>query len=102
MENRPDHVSARRWFGYLQTKNGRFDDCIVSLTKAIDLQADDAWTCYDRGCCYFGKGDMAKALEDANRSCSLGLKDGCRIAGQIKAAKQSVRTSRRSHPCIFR
>jgi len=84
---RPDHVGAWRWLGHLQAKNNRFDDCVASLTKAIDLQADHAWTYHNRGRCYFKKGDFAKALEDAKKSCSLGLKDGCRIAEQIKAGK---------------
>jgi Flp pilus assembly protein TadD len=84
---RLDHIGAWRWLGYLQGKNNRFDDCVASLTKAIDLQADHAWTYYNRGRCYFKKGDSAKALEDAKKSCSLGLKEGCRIAEQIKARK---------------
>jgi len=87
VELRPSHVAAWRRLGYLQGKNNRFDDCVASLTKAIDLQADHAWTYYNRGHCYFKKGDLAKALEDAKKSCSLGLKDGCRIAEQIKARK---------------
>jgi tetratricopeptide (TPR) repeat protein len=85
VELRPDYVFAWRWLGYLQAKKSRYDDCIVSLTKAINLQAGHAWTYYNRGRCHYKKGNLSKAFEDANKSCSLGLKEGCMIARQIKA-----------------
>lgn len=87
VELRPDDVYAWRWLGHLQAKTGRYDDCVASLTRAIGIQANDAWSLYNRGRCHFHQGDKAKALADAERSCSLGLKDGCRIAAQIRAGK---------------
>jgi len=45
---RLDHIGAWRWLGYLQGKNNRFDECIASLTKAIDLKPDHGWTSFLR------------------------------------------------------
>jgi len=84
---RPDDVGTWRLLGFLQGKNDRFDDCVASLSKAIELKPDQGWTFYNRSRCYFKKGDKAKAVADAQRSCSLGVKEGCKVAVQIREEK---------------
>ena len=82
---RPDDVGAWRILGFLQGKNNRFDECIVSLSRAIELGPDHGWTFYNRSRCYFKKGDRIRAAGDAQKSCRLGIGESCKLYDQLKS-----------------
>lgn len=79
LEINPRNVEAWNWLGWLSSKEGKHDDCIAYLSRAVELRPDGSWSYYYRGRCYSQKGETAKARDDAEKACRLGLKEACRM-----------------------
>jgi tetratricopeptide (TPR) repeat protein len=75
---KPDYAEAYDNLGWLASKQGQVDEGIAYLTKSIELKPENAWAFYNRSRLYFGKGDVAGAMRDAEKACSLGYQDGCK------------------------
>jgi tetratricopeptide (TPR) repeat protein len=74
----PDYSEAYDHLGWLAAKQGQVDEGIVYLTKSIELKPQHAWAFYNRSRLFFSKGDLANAVKDAEKACSLGYQDGCK------------------------
>ena len=61
-----------------------YDKSIHYLTKSIDLRPENGWAYYYRGSVYYRKGNLKKALEDAEKSCNLGYDMGCEVYENYK------------------
>ena len=77
------HAEAYNWLGWLAERNGRYDDCVGHLTKAIALKADNAWGHYHRGRCNYRQGKRKEARQDADQACRLGYEQACKVARQL-------------------
>jgi len=77
------HAEAYNWLGWLAERNGRYDECVVHLTKAVDLKADNAWGYYHRGRCNYQQGRRKEARQDAEQACRLGYEQACKVARQL-------------------
>ena len=75
---KPDYSDAYDILGWLAAKQGRAEEGIAYLTKSIALKPDNAWAFYNRSSLLFAKGDLAGAMKDAEKACSLGYQDGCK------------------------
>ncbi|NPU83332.1 MAG: tetratricopeptide repeat protein [Syntrophaceae bacterium] len=80
----PRNADAHNWLGWIHSRNNRNDEAIVSLTKAIELRPNNGWAYYNRGRCYYRKGEAAKSMEDARMACTLGIKDACKVYDRLK------------------
>ncbi len=74
---KPDYSEAYDNLGWLASKQGQADEGIAYLTKSIEFKPENAWAFYNRSRMYFSKGDVAGAMRDAEKACSLGYQDGC-------------------------
>jgi tetratricopeptide (TPR) repeat protein len=74
---KPDYSEAYDNLGWLASKQGQVEEGIAYLTKSIQFKPDNAWAFYNRSRLYFSKGDVAGAMRDAEKACSLGYQDGC-------------------------
>lgn len=74
---RPDYSEAYDNLGWLASKQGQVEEGIAYLTKSIEYKPENAWAFYNRSRLYFSKGDLAGAMRDAEKACSLGFQDGC-------------------------
>jgi tetratricopeptide (TPR) repeat protein len=74
---RPDYSEVYDHLGWLASKQGQVDEGIAYLTKSIEFRPENAWAFYNRSRLYFSKGDVAGAMRDAEKACSLGYQDGC-------------------------
>ena len=75
---KPDYAEAYDNLGYLASRRGRLDEGIAYLTKSIELKPENAWALHYRSRLFFSKGDVASAMRDAEKACSLGYQDGCK------------------------
>lgn len=75
---KPDYVEAWDNLGWLASKQDRVEEAIAYLTRSVELKPENAWAFYNRSRLFFSKGDVASALRDAEKACSLGYQDGCR------------------------
>lgn len=75
---KPDYSDAYDILGWLAAKQGQAEEGIAYLTKSIALKPDNAWAFYNRSSLLFAKGDLAGAMRDAEKACSLGFQDGCK------------------------
>jgi tetratricopeptide (TPR) repeat protein len=73
----PDYAEAYDQLGWLASARGQVDEGIAYLTKSIELKPENAWAFYNRSKMFFSKGDVASAVRDADKACSLGYQDGC-------------------------
>ncbi|MBP1737974.1 MAG: hypothetical protein H6Q48_267 [Deltaproteobacteria bacterium] len=85
---KPDYAEAYDNLGWLASKRGEVDEGIAYLTKSIELKPENAWAFYNRSRMFFSKGDVAGAMRDAEKACSLGYQDGCKA---YEAYKNSSR-----------
>jgi len=79
----PNHVEAHNWLGWLSEQEKRYDECVVHLTRAVTLKADNAWGYYHRGRCYYQQGKKNESRQDAERSCRLGYDQACKTLKQL-------------------
>ncbi len=75
---KPDYAEAYDNLGWLASRQGRVEEGIAYLTKSVEFKPDNAWAFYNRSRLFFGKGDVASAMRDAEKACSLGYQDGCK------------------------
>jgi tetratricopeptide (TPR) repeat protein len=75
---RPDYAEAYDNLGLLASVAGRVDEGIAHLTKSVELKPENARAFYHRSRLFFLKGDVASAMRDAEKACSLGDQDGCK------------------------
>lgn len=75
---KPDYSEAYDHLGWLAASQGQVDEGIAYLTKSIEFKPDNAWAFYNRSRMFFSKGDVASALRDAEKGCSLGYQDACK------------------------
>ena len=75
---KPDYAEAYDHLGWLAFKQNRIDEGIAYLTKSVELKPENAWAFYNRSRLFFNKGDVARAMRDAEKACSLGNQDGCK------------------------
>jgi tetratricopeptide (TPR) repeat protein len=74
---KPDYAEAYDNLGWLASKQGRVEEGIAYLTKSVEFKPENAWAFYNRSRLFFSKGDLASAMRDAEKACSLGYQDGC-------------------------
>jgi tetratricopeptide (TPR) repeat protein len=84
VELNPQNADAYNWLGWIHSRANRNDEAITALTKAIEIRPNNGWAYYNRGRCYYRKGDAAKAREDARMACSLGVRDACKVYERLK------------------
>jgi tetratricopeptide (TPR) repeat protein len=75
---KPDYAEAYDNLGWLASKQGRVEEGIAYLTKSVEFKPENAWAFYNRSRLFFSKGDLASAMKDAEKACSLGYQDGCK------------------------
>jgi Tfp pilus assembly protein PilF len=75
---KPDYAEAYDNLGWLASKRGEVDEGIAYLTKSIEFKPENAWAFHYRSRLFFSKGDVAGAMKDAEKACSLGYQDGCK------------------------
>ncbi len=80
----PRNADAWNWMGWIHSRNKRNDEAIAALTRAIELRPNNGWAYYNRGSCYYRKGDVQKSVEDARTACTLGVKDACKVYDRLK------------------
>jgi tetratricopeptide (TPR) repeat protein len=80
----PRNADAYNWLGWIHSRSKRYDEAITTLTKAIELRPNNGWAYYNRGNCYYRKGEIAKSMEDAGMACTLGIKDACKAQERLK------------------
>lgn len=80
----PRNADAWNWMGWIHSRGKRNDEAIAALTKAIELRPNNGWAYYNRGSCYYRKGEVQKSLEDAQTACTLGIKDACKVQDRLK------------------
>jgi tetratricopeptide (TPR) repeat protein len=80
----PRNADAWNWMGWIHSRNKRNDEAITALTRAIELRPNNGWAYYNRGSCYYRKGEVQKSIEDARTACTLGVKDACRVYDRMK------------------
>jgi Tetratricopeptide repeat len=70
----------------LLARRGQWDAIIAAWTRFIELQPDNAQAYRERGGAYSQKHDLAQAFSDAEKACSLGDQESCRIAAKLRQA----------------
>jgi len=78
VQYKPDYAEAYDHLGWLASKRGEVDEGIAYLTKSIEFKPENAWAFYNRSRLFYSKGDLAGAMRDAEKACSLGYQDGCK------------------------
>jgi len=78
IQYKPDYAEAYDHLGWLASKRGEVDEGIAYLTKSIEFKPENAWAFYNRSRLFYSKGDLAGAMRDAEKACSLGYQDGCK------------------------
>lgn len=87
VELNPAHTEAYNWLGWLAEKDNQYGACVGYLTKAIELKADNSWSYYHRGRCNYQQGNKKEAAQDAEKACSLGSQQACKVVKQLKEGK---------------
>jgi tetratricopeptide (TPR) repeat protein len=85
---KPDYAEAYDYLGWLASQRGEVDEGIAYLTKSIDLKSENAWAFFNRSRMFFSKGDVASAMRDAEKACSLGYQDGCKAYETYKVSSR--------------
>ena len=75
----PKYEKAWSNIGWIYSNLHRWDDALVYLNRAIELNPKNGWAYYNRGRCYYNKGMREKALQDAKKACDLGYDLGCKV-----------------------
>lgn len=75
---RPGYAPAYDNLGWLYMKRGEYENSLNYLNKSIELKSDNGWTYYTRARVHYEMEDRGKALEDAQKACQIGYKQGCR------------------------
>jgi tetratricopeptide (TPR) repeat protein len=84
VEFKPDYSEAYDHLGWLAAKQGQVNEAIAFLTKSVEFKPENAWAFYNRSRLFFGKGDVANAMKDAEKACGLGYQDGCKAYESYK------------------
>jgi Flp pilus assembly protein TadD len=74
---KPFDGAAYQGLGTAYVMLGRLDEAIAAYNKFIDLSPKDPEAFRSRGIVYAKKGDSRSAMEDFERSCSLGSRESC-------------------------
>ena len=82
----PGYAEAYDHLGWLFDRLEQFEMGIEALTRSIELRPENGWAYYHRARMLFKTGDRGKALEDAEKSCSLGFQEGCNAYEIFKSA----------------
>jgi len=85
---KPDYSEAYDHLGWLAASQGQVDEGIAYLTKSIEFKPENAWAFYNRSRMFFSKGDVASAMRDAEKACSLGYQDACKAYETYKKSSQ--------------
>lgn len=83
----PGYAEAYNHLGWLFDRLGQFDKGIEALSTSIELKPENGWAYYQRGRMWFKIEDKEKALKDAEKSCSLGFREGCDLYESLKSAR---------------
>ena len=73
IEFRPDDEQVRTIYGIALLQDGKREEAIGQLTKALVIAPDDANAHYNLGLAYFGNGRYDKALAEAKTAYALGF-----------------------------
>ncbi len=79
LELNPSYSKAHKMLGWIYCEARRYDEAIQALDRYIEVDPKDGWSYFERGLCYYKKGDLATALKDAKKACDLGYKAGCEV-----------------------
>jgi tetratricopeptide (TPR) repeat protein len=82
----PRRLEAYQYVDSILSARGGWDQIIASWTRLIDLEPENAKAYVERGGAYFHKGDRASAMRDAEKSCTLGNPEGCRVFAKYSPA----------------
>lgn len=80
----PIRIEAYQYLDWILARRSEGDEIIAYWTKLIELQPNNGKAYLERGGSSFRKGDLKSALSDADKSCSLGYEEGCRIYERFK------------------
>jgi tetratricopeptide (TPR) repeat protein len=81
----PRDYESYRLLDWVLVQYGDWDSIIVYWTQYIKLMPEDGRAYRERGGAYFHKPDYPAALADAEKACSLGVRDACDQIPRIKA-----------------
>jgi len=83
---RPDYAEAYDQLGWLASGQGRVEEGIAYLTKSVEFKPENARAFCNRSILFFRKGDVASAMRDAEKACSLGFQEGCKAYETYKSS----------------
>jgi tetratricopeptide (TPR) repeat protein len=81
---KPRYVRPYHNLGWLYYQNGKYEESIQYLNKAIELEPNNGWAYYTRGLCHLKKGDLQSGLKDTEKSCGLGYQQACSVQEKYK------------------
>jgi tetratricopeptide (TPR) repeat protein len=90
---RPDYAEAYDNLGWVYMQLEEYDKSVNYLSKSLELKPNDGWTHYTRGRCYYKQGNLHKALQDIETSCSLGYKKGCQVYKEYREKRNGSDSS---------
>ena len=76
---KPDYARPYHNLGWLYYQEGKYEESIRYLNRAIELEPNNGWAYYTRGRSHFKKGDLQMALRDTTKSCTLGYQQACSV-----------------------
>ncbi len=83
ISNEPSNFQAYVDLDHALARHHRFDEVVKMWDEYISKNQNDARAYLERGGAYFHSKDFARAYEDANKACKLGLDEGCKRAKQV-------------------
>lgn len=78
VELNPGYSPAYDNLGWLFMRRNEYDQSLAYLNRSIELKPENGWAHYMRGRIYFKKGDLKKAVENAQNACKMGYQEACR------------------------
>ena len=88
IELRPTRVEAYENLDWLLARRRDWDRITEYWSRLIALEPRNGKAYLERGGAYFHKGDLARALADAQEACRLGQAEGCRMYEKYKPQAQ--------------
>jgi regulator of sirC expression with transglutaminase-like and TPR domain len=70
--------------GWLYLQQRQWDKGIAALDRSIALKPDNGWAYTNRGYMYRQKGDLQRALNDAENACGRNYEEGCRLQRELQ------------------
>jgi tetratricopeptide (TPR) repeat protein len=89
IESDPTFQSACDAVDEILSRRREWDRVIACWTRVIAAQPGNAHAYLERGGAYSQKHDLANALSDADKACSLGEQKGCQYAARLRPAARS-------------